>query len=54
MDRARKAVIGGRTTARQLIELGLAGGYDLYEGGGMPSADPTVLAQTAMIYGVLR
>lgn len=54
MDRARNALSGNSTTARQLAELGLAGGYNLYEGHGGVSTDPTVLAHTAMIYGALR
>ena len=53
MDRARTN-LGNSTTARQLAELGLAGGYNLYEGHGGVSTDPTVLAQTAAIYGALR
>jgi hypothetical protein len=53
MDRSRTA-LGNSTTARQLAELGLAGGYNLYEGKGSVSTDPQVLAKTLAIYGALR
>jgi hypothetical protein len=53
MDRARTAM-GNSTTARQLVELGLAGGYNLYEGGGHGSTDPNVLMKTIAVYGALR
>jgi hypothetical protein len=53
MDRARTAM-GNSTTARQLVELGLAGGYNLYEGGGHGSTDPYVLMKTIGVYGALR
>jgi hypothetical protein len=53
MDRGR-AALGNSTTARQLAELGIAGGYNLYEGGGRGSKDPQVLMNTLAIYGALR
>ena len=53
MDRARTS-LGNSTTARQLAELGIAGGYNLYEGGGRGSKDPEVLMNTLAIYGALR
>jgi hypothetical protein len=54
MDRARTAVQGNSTTARQLTELGLAGGVNLYEGKGSFTTDPEALAKTLMIYGAAR
>jgi hypothetical protein len=54
MDTARSAVKGNSTTARQLVELGLAGGVNLYEGGGSFTADPTALAKSMLIYGAAR
>jgi hypothetical protein len=42
------------SAARQLAELGIAGGYNLYEGGGCGSKDPQVLMNTLAIYGALR
>ena len=54
MDRARGAVQGNSTTARQLAELGLAGGVNLYEGKGSFTTDPDALAKTLMIYGAAR
>lgn len=53
MDKARGAVTGNSTTARQLVELGLAGGVDLYEGGGNIT-DPSALAKALMVYGAAR
>jgi hypothetical protein len=51
MDLARPAVQGNSTTARQLVELGLAGGvggYQSYEG------DPQALVKAALVYGAAR
>lgn len=51
MDLARPAVEGNSTTARQLVELGLAGGvggYQSYEG------DPQALVKAALVYGAAR
>jgi len=54
MDLARPAVQGNSTTARQLVELGLAGGADVAQGGGMPTADPKALMNAALVYGAAR
>lgn len=54
MDLARPAIQGNSTTARQLVELGLAGGADLAQGGGMPTADPKALMNAALVYGAAR
>ena len=54
MDLARGAVQGNSTTARQLTELGLAGGVDYYEGGGKFTTDPEALMKAAIIYGAAR
>ena len=51
MDLARPAVQGNSTTARQLVELGLAGGvggYESYQG------DPQALVKAALVYGAAR
>jgi hypothetical protein len=51
MDLARPAVQGNSTTARQLVELGLAGGvggYDSYKG------DPQAVMHAALVYGAAR
>ena len=54
MDLARSAVQGNSTTTRQLVELGLAGGYDLYSSGGHPFTDPQALMNAALVYGAAR
>lgn len=54
MDLARPAVQGNSTTARQLTELGLAGGANFIEGGGSFSADPQALLHSALVYGAAR
>lgn len=54
MDLARPALQGNSTTARQLVELGLAGGADLYQGGGSFTADPQALMNAALVYGAAR
>ncbi|EJN10471.1 hypothetical protein PMI42_06247 [Bradyrhizobium sp. YR681] len=51
MDVARNTVQGNSTTARQLVELGLAGGvggYESYQG------DPQALIKAALVYGAAR
>ena len=51
MDLARPAIEGNSTTARQLVELGLAsgvGGYESYKG------DPNALMNAALVYGAAR
>lgn len=51
MDLARNTVQGNSTTARQLVELGLAGGvggYESYQG------DPQALIKAALVYGAVR
>lgn len=51
MDMARSTVQGNSTTARQLVELGLAGGvggYESYQG------DPQALMHAALVYGAAR
>lgn len=51
MDMARPAVQGNSTTARQLVELGLAGGvggYESYQG------DPQAMIKAALVYGAAR
>ena len=54
MDLARPAVQGNSTTARQLTELGLAGGANFVEGGGSFTADPQALMHAALVYGAAR
>lgn len=55
MDLARSAVQGNSTTARQLAELGLAGGaYGLGTGGDIFNPNPTALMNAAIVYSVLR
>lgn len=55
MDLARGAVQGNSTTARQLAELGLAGGaYTAGTGGNILNPDPTALASAALVYGAAR
>lgn len=53
MDRLRLAVQGNSSTARQLAELGLAGGAGLIAGGGNP-LDLKALATSALVYGLRR
>lgn len=57
MDMARNAVQGNSTTARQFVELGLAGGT--YQGSGGNLFDPTnpnpsALMNAALVYGAAR
>jgi hypothetical protein len=55
MDLARNAVQGNSTTARQLAELGLAGGaYGLTGGGLNPFSDPGAVVNAAIVYGAAR
>ena len=55
MDLARNAVQGNSTTARQLAELGLAGGAYGFSGGGMnPLSDPGAVMNAALAYGALK
>ena len=55
MDLARNAVQGNSTTARQLAELGLAGGtYGISTGGNILSPNPTALMNAAIVYGAAR
>jgi hypothetical protein len=55
MDLARNAVQGNSTTARQLAELGLAGGAYGFSGGGInPFTDPGAVMNAALVYGAAR
>ena len=55
MDLARNAVQGNSTTARQLAELGLAGGAYGFSGGGLnPFSDPGAVMNAAIAYGALK
>lgn len=55
MDAARPAVQGNSTTARQLAELGLAGGtYTVGTGGDVMNPNPTALANAALVYGAAK
>lgn len=55
MDLARNAVQGNSTTARQLAELGLAGGAYGFSGGGInPLTDPGAVMNAAIVYGAAK
>src|SRR5574343_1067414 len=55
MHLALNAVQGNSTTARQLAELGLAGGAYTFSGGGLnPFTDPGAVANAALVYGAAR
>lgn len=54
MDMARGAVQGNSTTARQLAELGLAGGTYTVSGGALNPMDPSAIATAALVYGAAR
>lgn len=55
MDLARNAVQGNSTTARQLTELGLAGGtYGIGSGGDITNLHPSALMSAALVYGAAR
>ncbi len=51
MELARGSVQGNSTTARQLVELGLAGGVG---GAGYMTSDPNALMYAALVYGAAR
>ncbi|MCX5581494.1 peptidoglycan-binding domain-containing protein [Kaistia terrae] len=51
MDLLRRAVQGNSTTARQLAELGLAGGASTVINGGFNPTDPSWLMTTALVRG---
>lgn len=53
-DLARGAVQGNSTTARQLAELGLAGGVGLASSGGLDITNPQALANTLLAFGTLK
>lgn len=53
MDSVRQAVQGNSTTARQLMELGLAGGSGMLASGFNPY-DPTAWVTAALTYGATR
>lgn len=52
MDRARNAVTGNSTTARQLAELGLAGGAYGIEGLHGGFSDPRAIGTAAVVWGL--
>jgi hypothetical protein len=55
MDLARNAIQGNSTTARQLAELGLAGGTYGFSGGGInPFTNPSAAMNAALVYGAAR
>lgn len=55
MDLARGAVQGNSTTARQLAELGLAGGAYGVSGGGLnPFTDPAAVVNAALVFGAAK
>lgn len=54
MDLARGAVQGNSSTARQLAELGLAGGAYGFSGGVSNPLDPGAVMNAAMVYGALK
>lgn len=55
MDLARRAVQGNSTTARQLTELGLAGGtYGIGTGFDIMNPNPSALMSAALVYGAAR
>lgn len=55
MDIARGAVQGNSTTARQLVELGLAGGaYGAGTGFDIMNPNPSALVSAALVWGVAR
>jgi hypothetical protein len=54
MDLARRAVQGNSTTARQLAELGLAGGAYGFSGGVSNPLDPSAVLNAALVYGAAR
>lgn len=55
MDLARGATQGNSTTARQLAELGLAGGAGMLgQGGDISSIHPSALMSAALVYGAAK
>lgn len=54
MDQARGAVQGNSTTARQLAELGLAGGVSALESGSAIPTDPQTALHAALVWGAAR
>src|SRR5262249_16023687 len=54
IDNAGGAVQGNSTTARQLMELGLAGGAGSVLSGSNPLTDPSAALNAALVYGALR
>ncbi|MGJ5075496.1 hypothetical protein [Bradyrhizobium oligotrophicum] len=54
MDMARTAIQGNSTTARQLAELGLAGGAYGFSGGVSNPLDPSAMMNAALVYGAAR
>lgn len=54
MDTARQAVQGNSTSVRQLVELGLAGGTGVIEGGNPMNWDSSTIMHAAMMYGAAR
>lgn len=54
MDMARGAVQGNSTTARQIAELGLAGGTYGFSGGASNPLDPSALTNAALVYGAAK
>lgn len=54
MDLARTAVQGNSTTARQLAELGLAGGAYGFSGGASNPLDPNAMMNAALVYGAAK
>jgi hypothetical protein len=55
MELARPAVQGNSTTARQLAELGLAGGtYTVGTGGNVTNPDASAIMNAALVYGAAR
>jgi hypothetical protein len=53
-DTARQAVQGNSTTMRQLVELGLAGGVGLVEGGNPANWDSSTIMHAALMYAAAR
>lgn len=55
MDLARSAIQGNSTTARQLAELGLAGGtYGIGTGGDVTNPNASAVMNAALVYGAAR
>lgn len=54
MNDARNEVKGNSTTARQLMELGLAGGASMLEGGSPIPHDPQSALTAALVWGAAR